>query len=100
MTSTRLTPVTQAPPSTTIKSSARCVVEFGINYPGNDLISQEGVQTAYECCNLCSSNMKCAAWSYFISFNYCFLKSSAPSANNLKSKQPYEGIWSGVVVNS
>ena len=87
------------PPSTTLKPS-KCVVEFDTNYPGNDLSSEGGVFSPNECCRICSSNLKCFAWSYFASFNYCFLKSNAPSASNSNSKQTYEGIWSGVVNRS
>ena len=79
-------------PATTLKPP-RCIVEFGINYPGNDLTSQK-VSSANDCCALCNSNSKCGAWSFYISFNYCYLKSSAPSSG---SKQPYDGIWSGVI---
>ena len=96
ITSSKYTSVTHLTPPLTTKA-ARCIVEFGTNYPGNDLSSQGDVATAYECCTLCNTTEKCVAWSYFISFKYCFLKGTAPTANK---KQSYDGIWSGLLVNA
>ncbi|CAF0832484.1 unnamed protein product [Brachionus calyciflorus] len=78
--------------STTTKASG-CIIEFGINYPGNDIGGQYNVNSLDECCNLCGSNPSCQAFAYMDSAKYCFFKGSSDSSN----RQTYDGIISGVV---
>jgi hypothetical protein len=96
---------------------SKCIVEIDVNYPGNDLIGKGNVASAGECklfwiyhsyefwrinffnkylgCNLCGSTTGCASWSYYLDYNYCFLKTA--STTLASNSQPYPGIMSGFV---
>lgn len=83
------------PPTTTEATTTKltgCFIEPNTNYAGNDLRGVGLVENASDCCNLCGSTEGCKAWSYYIDFSYCFLKTSG------ENKDSYEGILSGVIV--
>jgi hypothetical protein len=68
------------------------VIEANINYQGNDIGSQGGIVTAGECCTLCFQTANCFTWSFFVQYNYCYLKGSSITLN----RQVYNGIVSGI----
>ncbi|RNA31728.1 cellulose binding elicitor [Brachionus plicatilis] len=84
-----LTTRTTSTESTSTKVTG-CFIETNINYAGNDLKGVGSVENASDCCNLCGLTEGCEAWSYYVEYSYCYLKSS--SAN----KDSYEGMLSGV----
>jgi hypothetical protein len=88
--STSTSPSTSTAPSTTRQST--CSIEVNINYQGNDIGGQGSVLSATDCCNLCFRTANCFAWSYFVQYNYCYLKGSAVVLN----RQIYNGMVSGV----
>ena len=85
---------TTANPLTTTKMGT-CITEINLNYKGNDIGYRTNIPTPGDCCNLCKSTPTCQAWSYFIVYQFCYLKTAIPQSNN---KEAYNGIWSGYVV--
>lgn len=87
-----------APTTTTVATAVRstiCFIENNANYPGNDLSGQGNINDPGACCTLCGQTTGCVAWSYYKQFNYCFLKSAAPTSPG----QTYAGLVSGKIVN-
>ncbi|CAF0832535.1 unnamed protein product [Brachionus calyciflorus] len=93
------TPATTAPSTSTTTSTqstttkvSGCFIENDINYAGYDLRGVGSVPLASDCCNLCGADPQCQAWSYYVEYQYCYLKTSGNGP-----KDPYPGMLSGVV---
>ena len=93
MTATNVASTTLSPTTT---KRVNCIIEIDINYPGNDLVGVGSLSTASDCCNYCGNTSGCAGWSFFVAYNYCFLKSSIPSVGN---REAYVGIISGSIAS-
>lgn len=66
---------TTPPPLTTTIASCD-LVETGVNYPGNDLYPVDDVNGTDACCQTCTREPLCVAWSF--AGGTCFLKGTRP----------------------
>jgi hypothetical protein len=63
---------------------AECHAQEGVDRPGNDLSKQgQHAESPGACCDQCTANPACAAWSYQLGAESCWLKDfDAPAAAN------------------
>ena len=92
--------VTFAPITTTfapITSATKiCTLESNYVYAYNDMTLPLTIATPADCCTKCGQTTGCLAWSYLVSFNYCYLKNALHSSLN---RVAYQNSYSGVVIN-
>ena len=50
-----------------------------VDYPGHDINSTHGVATADKCCELCTNQPGCKAFTFRISDGGCWMKDTKPA---------------------
>jgi hypothetical protein len=75
-------PPTTAPPSPSPTPDRSCVLEYGVNYVGND-IGGATAASPEECCDKCRGFPGCRAFTYSLWWaeNVCFFKSGKADTN-------------------
>lgn len=87
--------------TTTATQQNACAIMGNFDYIGNDLTTLgQVVNSIDECCDLCSKNLACKAWSYlkYSNWNYgkCYLKSAI--GDKYTNQTEGRTILSGVVI--
>jgi hypothetical protein len=72
-------------------------VELGIDRPGHDISGMgEPASSPAACCDLCTGNPACAAWSYQVSAQACWLKNfAAPVDSTMQNDCCVSGVARG-----